>query len=612
MKLLCGSHPNNIGKTPLRPSLRPRNLQLSYGNHAAAEDPHPKQIAFSLGMAESQEKAEAMLGRLGRIDDVNAALKASRDGVNRFLDVLQIETPDAELNVMMNHWLPYQTMMTHIQARTGHSQSGGGHGGRDQIQSFRNLMVRGDPTLYPAARKYLISHAAQQFPEGNMTHWWHPHDALGQNSTISDTALWGPYSVLEYVKKTGDHGILDEQVTYLDGRPLQPGERDYVQTFKPTTYTESVYEHGKRAIDLILDKRMGNHEGGHGLPLILGGDWNDALNAVGPAGKGESGWLAFFLFDNLTKFAEVARARNDLPTAVKYEKAAADLQGNIMKHLWDEKRGYFIRGYADSGEKLDFIDVIVQGWAAESGAVAPEFAVRGIEKALDSLYREDTNTIGLLAANLGEEQWDGTVKNAPIWAGAAAEYPPDVRETGQYTHGVAFLMKGLTKLKRGSQALKVIRTGLPNVHAKREGYDAEPYALAADIQTKTGKAGWAHYSGASGWVMRAALEGLLGLDFRHGNRLFIDPAMPTEWPSFSVTHTRGSAKYRIEVADPDHVGSGIRSVEVDGDAMPMEAYLANGVEMKDDGQQHVVKVVLGAVEAKTASAPPAPRPVDWV
>ncbi len=567
-----------------------------------------KRVSFTAGMAESRDLAKAVVDKFKTAKETGAAQKIAESRVNNFLDVLQVETPDGELNTVLNHWLPYQTLMTHVQARTGHSQSGGGHGGRDQIQSWRNLLVRGDPAVNAAARKYLLQHAAQQFPEGNMSHWWHPHDALGQNSTISDTALWGPYSTLEYVKKTGDTSILDEQVTYLDGRPLKPGERDYVQNFKPTSYTESVYDHGKKAIDLILDKRMGDH----GLPLILGGDWNDALNAVGPLGKGESGWLAFFLHDNLTKFAEVARARNDTATATKYEAAATKLQGNIMKHLWDKERGFFIRGYADDGSKLDFMDVIVQGWAAESRAVEPKYAKQALNAAFDQLYTEKTNSIGLLAANLGEEQWDGTVKNAPKWAGAAAEYPPDVRETGQYTHGAAFAMSGLTKVGMGDLALKAIRTALPNVHALREGYDAEPYALAADIQTKTGKAGWTHYSGASGWVMRSAVEGLLGIEFRDGNKLFIDPCLPTGWDKYSATHKRGAATYRIEVTNPEHISKGVKAVEVDGVAMDLATYRKQGVSMVDDGKPHVVKVLMGATGEVSVAAKKPSAPKDWI
>jgi len=46
----------------------------------------------------------------------------------------------------------------------------------------------------------------------------------------------------------------------------------------------------------------------HGLPLMGCGDWNDGMNLVGEHGKGESVWLAFFLFDVLTQFANLGPA----------------------------------------------------------------------------------------------------------------------------------------------------------------------------------------------------------------------------------------------------------------------------------------------------------------
>ena len=53
--------------------------------------------------------------------------------------------------------------------------------------------------------------------------------------------------------------------------------------------------------------------GEHGLPLMGCGDWNDGMNLVGEKGKGESVWLAFFLYDVLKQFSDsgqTARRQN--------------------------------------------------------------------------------------------------------------------------------------------------------------------------------------------------------------------------------------------------------------------------------------------------------------
>jgi cellobiose phosphorylase len=36
------------------------------------------------------------------------------------------------------------------------------------------------------------------------------------------------------------------------------------------------------------------------------GDWNDGMNLVGAAGKGESIWLGFFYFDLLMRFSAIS------------------------------------------------------------------------------------------------------------------------------------------------------------------------------------------------------------------------------------------------------------------------------------------------------------------
>jgi cellobiose phosphorylase len=91
----------------------------------------------------------------------------------------------------------------------------------------------------------------------------------------------------------------------------------------------TLYEHGVRAIDHALKF------GEHGLPLMGCGDWNDGMNLVGQHGKGESVWLAFFLFQVLEQFSELARQHDDAALADRYTVEAGRLRGNIEAHGWD-------------------------------------------------------------------------------------------------------------------------------------------------------------------------------------------------------------------------------------------------------------------------------------
>src|SRR5207237_4494640 len=141
----------------------------------------------------------------------------------------------------------------------------------------------------------------------------------------------------------GDLTLLDERAPFSVGRKLGDGELDYCAAMAFSEETASLYDHARKAIDLVLT-RIGEH----GLPLIGKGDWNDGLDRVGHLGKGESVWLAFFLYDVLEKFAVVADGKSDGDTAARYRQAAAQLKANIDKHGFGD--GHYLRAYADSGE----------------------------------------------------------------------------------------------------------------------------------------------------------------------------------------------------------------------------------------------------------------------
>jgi cyclic beta-1,2-glucan synthetase len=348
-----------------------------------------------------------------------------------------------------------------------------------------------------------------------------------------------------------------------------------------TESKSSVYEHAKRAIDLVIESRMGRKEnGGHGLPLIGKGDWNDGLDRVGHLGKGESVWLAFFLYDVLEKFAAVAEGRRDLDTATKYRREAALLRKNIHEHTWNGN--YFIRAYADSGEKIDFNDAIVQAWAVLSGAADGDKASRAVASAVESLYKKDDKMILLFDRVLDKEPWGG----------ALAAYPNGLRENNaQYTHGSSWLPRAVAELKDGDLAMELYKALLPTVHASDPRYGAEPYVVAADIYggEKAGEGGWTWYSGGPGWIYRTGVEKILGIQFRQGNKLFIDPCIPKSWPSYQVEYARGRALYALTVENPEGVSAGVKAIFLDG----AEIEAQGGILLVDDAREHRIRVILG-------------------
>ncbi|WP_254473576.1 GH36-type glycosyl hydrolase domain-containing protein [Bartonella sp. B1098] len=496
-----------------------------------------KEIIFYLGSAENRKEAEKLLNQV-RASDFETLLTQQKQYWSDFVSPFQVKTPDPSFDIMVNHWLPYQIYACRIMARAAFYQASGAFGFRDQLQDSLSLLFL-EPQL---AHEQLLNAAAHQFLEGDVQHWWLPETNAGVRTHISDDIVWLAYATAFYVNTTGDDAFLDTLVPFIEGDVLKSGQQDAY--FKPTQSSKvaTVYEHCALALDFAI-KRCGPH----GLPLILGGDWNDGMNLVGVQGKGESTWLGWFFGCTLQAFIPLAQKRSDNSRVETWNAYFERLKKSLEKNAWDG--AWYRRGYFDDGTPLGSqindecqIDTIAQSWAVISQMAPLERQKQAMASMLERLYDEKGKLLRLF--------WPPFDKTT-LEPGYIKGYPPGIRENGgQYTHGAIWSILALVEMNESDKAYHLFSTINPINHGQDpETYRVEPYVMAADIyavEPHLGQGGWTWYTGSAGWFYHAATQAILGIQ-RQGDLLFLKPHLPSTWPKCEVKMKFYEAVYTIKV-----------------------------------------------------------------
>ena len=537
-----------------------------------------RETCFRLGVGRNPADVQELIQRFRRADASRIALEGVWEYWKRTLGAVHVETPDPAVNVMANGWLLYQTLGCRLWGRTGFYQSGGAYGFRDQLQDVMAL-VHAEPAL---AREHLLRAASHQFRKGDVQHWWHPPAGRGVRTHFSDDYLWLPYATCRYVACVADFGVLDERIPFLEARPIKPEEEAYYDLPNHSGESATLYQHCVRAIE------HGLTFGTHGLPLIGCGDWNDGMNRVGNEGRGESVWLAFFLYDVLVKFARLARAHHDPAFADRCLANARQLQQNIEHHAWDGE--WYRRAYFDNGEPLGSavnpecqIDSLPQSWAVISGAGDPGRARQALQAVDQRLVDRDAGLMRLFAPPFD--------KSSPS-PGYIQGYVPGVRENGgQYTHGAIWAAMAFALTGDSERAWELFGLLNPVHHGGTPQqiavYKVEPYVVAADVYAvapHTGRGGWTWYTGAAAWMYRLLVETMLGMNLE-GDHLRLEPRLPSAWTGCKIHYRYRQTVYHISISRIAGDSAAENSLTLDGRELP-----GTTLPLRDDQQEHAVEM----------------------
>ncbi len=528
-----------------------------------------QEFVVVLGMTEKREEISGLIRRFRSVSAAKQELEQVRTYWKEILKPIWIETPDKDLDRMINLWGKYQLFaITHWRGTSHYHGAEGGQGYRDTAQDVEGLLSLDLPTARAKLERLLFyqyksGHAVSGFSEIEGT--WE-NQGVGGVIKKADVAVWLPYSVVSYVKETGDTEFLKKVVPFHDGD------------------SASVYEHVLRAIRYLHGAR-----GQHGLPLIGHADWNDAYDHVGIHGKGESIWLGMAFVRACRQVEELAQFLGDRAIEEEMRSKAEEMTRIVNKEGWEES--WYLAAFNDAGKKIGSkeneegkVPLNSQTWAILSGVVPPERLPKILEKidrTLDTPYGPALFLPSYTAFNPGIGRVTsfaaGTKENAAV-----------------FSHACAFKVVADCTIKRGDQAYDTFSKLLPVSKAKRDHdrYKVEPYVWAEYIigpgsADRFGEGAFTWNTGTTPWMFCAATEWILGIR-REFRGLLIDPCLPKHWKKAGIRRPFRGAVYEVTIYNPEGVCSGVKRLTVDG--VEQRSCL---IPAHRDGKVHQVEVVLG-------------------
>lgn len=441
--------------------------------------------------------------------------------------------PDKNIQIFLNTWLKNQLHLTFRFVRSGYV------GFRDTLQDAWGYTLL-DPA---AARRNLLRTLAHVRTDGVCPRNYSVIDNTHDLRAFMDSGSWIAQALVDYVKETGDFGLLREPIPWLDSQKKAP-----------------LLEHAQRALDLLYEKR-----GRYGLCLTGDGDWNDALEGISKSGKAVSAWLTMAVYHAQNLMAELYGHLREDSLASELQRRSKELRDALNQNAWDGQ--WYVYGFTGSGSPIGSsrnregrIHLNAQTWALFSGLADEERAAtirRSIRDHLETKYGP-----ALLAPPYVEEAAE---------VGRIARLEPGTFENGSiYMHAVAFAIYADFIGGHADEAADLFARLLPT---NPENFDArrtcEPYCTGnyycGPGHQRFGQNFFTWFTGNAAWLLRAGFDRMLGMqaDF---DGLRIKPSIPSHWDSLEARRTFRGQQYHVAFKRVERGES--PSVAVEGRVLP--------------------------------------------
>jgi cellobiose phosphorylase len=543
-------------------ALRGDNIAALLHHLGRLQPGETKQLITQLGQEANLESAKQSIETYRNPKSIDDAFVKMKNFWDEYLSTMQVETPDAAMNAILNVHNPHQCFITRQWSRyLSYYQLGLGARGigiRDSSQDILGVMAN----MPEDAKNFLKTLLSFQKQNGSAMHQFNPltmEGGIGDSAEMedhphyySDDHLWSVLGVTAYIKETGDVAFLDEMVPFYEkdkeGRSL---------------LTASVLDHMKRALTFTRTDL-----GKHGLPLLGFADWNDTINLATGAeslfsahlyGRALNEFIG--LLEYLGKKACTEPSRSE--DADEWRAAYAEMKARVEEHAWDGK--WYVMYFDHDGTPVGShknqygqIHLNGQSWAVLSGFASSERA----GQAMNSVYKRLNTKYGIKLSTPGYNGFD------PRYGGVTT-YPPGAKENGGiFLHPNPWAMIAETMLGNGDRAYEYYSQINPaGKNDMIDLYESEPYVypqnILGDEHPQFGLARNSWLSGTASWMYQTGTQWILGVRPDYEG-LRVDPCIPSKWDGFKATRKYRGVTYHITVNNPKHICKGVGNVMVKG------------------------------------------------